>query len=58
MRLGLVAVASCCSLIASACMPSAPPSPYQRIGSTAAPLRSAFNASMGKVRVLMLVAPT
>jgi hypothetical protein len=31
---------------------------YQPIGSDAEPLRSAFNAGEGKVRILMLVAPT
>lgn len=31
---------------------------YERIGADAEPLRSAFNADVGKVRILMLVAPT
>lgn len=31
---------------------------YARLDANAEPLRSAFNADIGKVRVLMLVAPT
>jgi hypothetical protein len=31
---------------------------YQPIGADAEPLRTAFNAGTGKVRMLMLVAPT
>jgi hypothetical protein len=51
-------VAGAATLFASACMPKGPPSPYQVLGATAAPLRAAFNANAGKVRVVMLVAPT
>ena len=31
---------------------------YQKLDSGAEPLRSTFNADLGKVRVVMLVAPT
>ncbi len=31
---------------------------YQAIGADSEPLRAAFNADAGKVRILMLVAPT
>ena len=31
---------------------------YERIAADAEPLRAAFNADAGKVRILMLVAPT
>ncbi len=31
---------------------------YQKLDGKAEPLRSAFNADLGKVRVVMLVAPT
>ena len=34
------------------------PADYERIGPDAEPLKSAFNADAGKVRILMLVAPT
>lgn len=44
--------------LASSCMPKEPPSPFRELGATAAPLRDAFNANVGKVRILMLVAPT
>ncbi len=34
------------------------PTSYERLDGSAEPLRAAFNADAGKVRVLMLVAPT
>ena len=46
------------SLASSGCTPKGPPSPYQVLGEAATPLRDAFNANVGKVRVVMLVAPT
>jgi hypothetical protein len=45
-------------LLASSCMPKAAPAPFRELGATAAPLRDAFNADVGKVRIVMLVAPT
>lgn len=33
-------------------------SDYEPIGADAEPLRAAFNAGVGKVRIVMLVAPT
>jgi hypothetical protein len=48
----------CCGSAAAACAPHGPPSPHAVLGADAEPLRSAFNADVGKVRVIMLVAPT
>lgn len=45
-------------LLAGSCMPKAAPAPFRQLGAAAAPLRGAFNADVGKVRVVMLVAPT
>jgi hypothetical protein len=42
-------------LIAAAC---APTQPYAKIDESAEPLRARFNADAGRVRVMMLVAPT
>jgi len=42
----------------ASCAPSGRPSPYQVLGADAQPLRSAFNANTGKVRIILLVAPT
>src|SRR5579872_3857011 len=42
----------------AACAPSAPPSGHRVIGADAEPLKSMFNANVGKVRIIMLVAPT
>jgi hypothetical protein len=53
-----VALAGVLTFFAGACMPKGPPSSYRVLGATAAPLRAAFNADIGKVRIIMLVAPT
>ncbi len=53
-----VVLAGVFTFFASACMPKGPPSSYRVLGATAAPLRAAFNANVGKVRIIMLVAPT
>ena len=37
---------------------AAPPAGYTSLDERGDPLRAAFNADVGKVRVLMLVAPT
>ena len=42
----------------AACAPSGPPSSHAVLGPDAEPLRAAFNRDSGKVRVVMLVAPT
>ena len=42
----------------AACSPSGPPSSHAVLGADAEPLRAAFNRDSGKVRVVMLVAPT
>jgi hypothetical protein len=42
----------------SACRLSGKPQPYETIGKDAEALRAAFNADVGTVRILMLVAPT
>lgn len=49
---GLVAVAL------AACQPSGEDRPHMVLGSDLSPLRNAFNRDSGKVRVVMLVAPT
>jgi len=50
------------ALIAAAlligCQPSGPDRPHTRRSEGASELRDIFNADSGKVRVLMLVAPT
>jgi hypothetical protein len=43
---------------AGACRPQESARAYEPIGKDAGALRAAFNADAGKVRVLMLVAPT
>jgi hypothetical protein len=42
----------------AACVPSGPPSSHAVLTADAEPLRAAFNRDSGKVRVVMLVAPT
>jgi hypothetical protein len=42
----------------SGCRASGPASVHERLDPDAAPLRAAFNADTGKVRILMLVSPT
>ena len=41
-----------------ACQPSGPDRPHTTLSANAEELRTAFNADVGKVRVVMLVAPT
>lgn len=41
-----------------ACRLEGKPQPFRTVGAEAATLRAAFNADVGKVRVVMLVAPT
>jgi hypothetical protein len=45
-------------LVFLACRSKGPTTGHETLDSTAAALRSAFNADTGKVRVLMLVSPT
>ncbi len=45
-------------LLLAACEPGGPMSTHRSIGRDGNPLREAFNADYGKVRVLMLVSPT
>jgi hypothetical protein len=40
------------------CQLTAPISPHSNLDADSEPLRAAFNADVGKVRVLMLVSPT
>ena len=40
------------------CQPSGPDRPHTALGPQVEELRAAFNADTGKVRVVMLVAPT
>ena len=58
LRVAIVAWIVAATLWVMACTPSGPSSPYRVITADGEPLRSAFNASVGKVRVIMLVAPT
>jgi hypothetical protein len=58
MRSGRVILAGLASGIMTACAPQGSPSVYKVLGPRAEPLRTAFNANVGKVRVIMLVAPT
>jgi hypothetical protein len=58
LRIAIVAWIVGAVLWLAACAPSAPASAYQVIGANAEPLKSMFNANVGKVRVIMLVAPT
>jgi hypothetical protein len=58
MRVGRVILAAFASGVMSACAPQGSPAGYRALGPSAEPLRTAFNANVGKVRVIMLVAPT
>jgi hypothetical protein len=58
LRVAIVAWIVAVALWVMACTPSGPSSPYRVITADGEPLRSAFNANVGKVRVIMLVAPT
>ena len=50
-------VGACLAVIAIAVSACARP-PHQTLDDAAEPLRSAFNRDLGRVRVMMLVAPT
>ncbi len=41
-----------------ACRPEGKPQPFRALGTDGEALRAAFNADIGKVRAVMLVAPT
>ncbi len=58
LRVAIVAWIAAATLWVMACTPSGPSSPYRVITADGEPFRSAFNANVGKVRVIMLVAPT
>ena len=58
LRVAIIAWIVAATLWVAACAPQGPASPYQVITTDDEPLRSAFNANGGKVRVIMLVAPT
>jgi hypothetical protein len=45
-------------LVLGACKPKGAAAPHERLDDGATALRTAFNAEVGKVRVLMLVSPT
>lgn len=53
-----LALVCCTAMFAAACSSNAPPSPHQVLTTDAEPLRTAFNANVGKVRVVELVSPT
>jgi hypothetical protein len=54
----IVAWVIAATLWLAACAPSGPPSPYRVITADGEPFRTMFNANAGKVRVVMLVAPS
>lgn len=56
-RLGLFALAAIAAL-GIGCKVKGERQPFTRIGPEAGALRAAFNAGAGKVRVVVLVAPT
>ena len=58
LRVAIVAWIVAATLWIAACAPSGPSSPYHVITPDGEPLRNTFNANVGKVRVIMLVAPT
>jgi hypothetical protein len=58
LRIAIVAWIAAATLWLAACAPRGPASAHTVIGADAEPLRSTFNANAGKVRVIMLVAPT
>jgi len=58
MKVSRLVLASVASGVMSSCAPQGSPASYQAIRPDAEPLRAAFNANVGKVRVIMLVAPT
>jgi hypothetical protein len=53
-----LALVCCTALFAAACISNAPPSPHRVLTRDAEPLRTIFNANVGKVRILELVSPT
>jgi hypothetical protein len=58
LKIALVAWIAAATLWVAACTPSTPPSSHLVITADNEPLKSMFNANVGKVRVIMLVAPT
>jgi mercuric ion transport protein len=58
LRVAIVAWVIAATLWLAACAPSGPASPYRVITADGEPLRGMFNANVGKVRVIMLVAPS
>ena len=58
MRKRYLALAALPILAASTVMRSTPEASYRPMDRDAEPLKATFNADAGKVRVLMLVAPT
>ena len=58
MRYRLLVVAALGLTVAAATPRSPSPPTYHSLDRAGEPLREAFNADAGKVRVLMLVAPT
>jgi MerT mercuric transport protein len=57
-QIAIVAWVAAAVMWVAACAPSAPPGSHLVIGANDEPLKSTFNANVGKVRVIMLVAPT
>ncbi len=54
----LVVLAFAAAAALGACKAGGPESPFQTLDQDATSLRDRFNADAGKVRVVMLVAPT
>jgi hypothetical protein len=57
-RLSLVILAVAVAAALGACKAGGPESPFQILDSNATSLRERFNTDAGKVRVIMLVAPS
>jgi hypothetical protein len=58
LRIAIVAWIVGATLWLAACAPKGPASGHQVITADGEPLKSMFNANVGKVRIIMLVAPT
>ena len=54
----IISAALAVAAVAVSCKAGGPESPYTALGADANALRAKFNADVGKVRVVMLVAPT
>lgn len=58
MKRSVLILATVCVISTTACTRFGPTRVYEVVGSSPSAVRAAFNADVGKVRVLMLVSPT